>query len=170
MNQGEQELYRCMECGEMVEKSNQFMHDIKCQTNKKMRETFTCDICLRSIKLTDKEEHLHCHEIEQRNISQIIEQARNTSRILSNRNTHPHNIKKNNKGLDAQTIANYPVSKINNANNLSEDKKKCLICLDEFKNGQNSIILPCIHLFHSICIKTWMAKENFCPLCKNKIV
>ena len=60
--------------------------------------------------------------------------------------------------------------KIKNVNELSENKRNCMICLDEFKNGQKSIILPCIHIFHSECIKNWMKREKFCPLCKNKMV
>ena len=165
MFQGGNELYRCMECGEMIERSNQFMHDIKCQANKNKnrQEEFICEICFRPVKLIDKEEHLHCHELERRNILEIINMQTNNNRISSNK-------KLSNKGLDYETIENYPVSKIKNINDLSENKKKCLICLDEFKNGQKTISLPCTHLFHSECIKKWMKQENFCPLCKNKII
>ena len=165
MFQSGNELYRCMECGEMIERCNKFMHDIKCQANKNKnrQEEFICEICLRPVKLIDKEEHLHCHELERRNILEIINMPTNNNRSSPN-NKHL------NKGLDDETIENYPVSKIKNINDLSENKKKCLICLDEFKNGQKSIVLPCTHLFHSECIKKWMKKENFCPLCKNKII
>ena len=72
-------------------------------------------------------------------------------------------------GLDDDIIETYPTSKIKNINNLSEDKKKCLICLENFKIGENSIILPCIHIFHSECIKKWMKSKNVCPICKSKI-
>ena len=166
MNSNGQELYRCVECGEMVEKNEQFIHNIKCQKNKNNNDKFVCQICLRWIKLKDKEEHLHCHELEQRDISEIINIANTTNRFEH----HPSsNNNYSNKGIDDETIQNYPISKIK-INNLSENKKKCLICLDEFKDGQKSIILPCIHIFHSDCIKKWMKKENFCPLCKNKII
>ena len=165
MFQSGNELYRCMECGEMIERCNQFMHDIKCQANKNKnrQEEFICEICLRPVKLIDKEEHLHCHELERRNILEIINMPTNNNRSSPNK-------KYPNKGLDDETIENYPVSKIKNINDLSENKKKCLICLDEFKNGQKTIALPCTHIFHSECIKKWMKKENFCPLCKNKII
>ena len=166
MIQNGQDLYRCIECGEMVEKFNQFIHDIKCQSNKNKnrQEEFICEICLRPVKLIDKEEHLHCHELERRNISEIINLSTNINISNSSNNIS------SNKGLNDETINNYPTSKIKNINDLSENKKKCLICLDEFKNGQKSIILPCIHIFHCECIKKWMKKENFCPLCKNKII
>ena len=72
-------------------------------------------------------------------------------------------------GLDDNIIETYPTSKIKNINNLSEDKKKCLICLENFQIGENSITLPCIHIFHSECIKKWMKSKNACPICKSKI-
>ena len=114
----------------MIEKCNQFMHNIKCQANKNKnrQEEFTCQICFRSVKLIDKEEHLHCHELERRNILEIINMHTNHSRSSSNN-------KFANKGLDEETIQNYPVSKIKNVNELSENKRNCMICLDEFKNG-----------------------------------
>ena len=165
MNQKGEELYRCIECGEMVEKNAQFIHNIKCQTNKNKIDKFVCEICLRSINLIDKEEHLHCHELERRDISEII----NLSNRTNSFEHHSSEMKYSNKGLNDETIKNYPITKIK-INNLSENKKKCLICLEKFKNYQNTIILPCIHIFHSECIKKWMKKENFCPLCKNKII
>ena len=72
-------------------------------------------------------------------------------------------------GLDDFIIQTYPTSKIKEINHLDEDKKKCLICLENFKIGDDSIILPCIHIFHSECIKKWMKNKNACPICKNKI-
>ena len=81
MDESGEELYRCMECGEMVEKNNKFMHDIKCQTNKNSQDKFVCELCLRSVNLKDKEEHLHYHELEHRDISEIINLSSNISRI-----------------------------------------------------------------------------------------
>ena len=74
-----------------------------------------------------------------------------------------------NEGLDHATIERFPISKIKDVNKLDEEKKKCLICLEIFKEGDNTIILPCIHIFHSDCIKKWLQKQKVCPLCKYKI-
>lgn len=74
-----------------------------------------------------------------------------------------------NDGLDEDIIETIPISKIKSITNLSEEKKKCLICLEDYKIGDDSIILPCIHIFHAECIKKWMKKQNICPICKNKI-
>ena len=72
-------------------------------------------------------------------------------------------------GLDEDIIQSYPISKIKDINKLDEEKKKCLICLDNFKNNDDSIILPCIHIFHAECIKKWLKNKNSCPICKSKI-
>jgi len=71
--------------------------------------------------------------------------------------------------LDDDIIQTLPISKIHDINKLAEDKKRCSICLENYKNGDDSIILPCIHIFHSECIKKWMKKNGTCPICKFKI-
>ena len=67
---------------------------------------------------------------------------------------------------DDEITKKYPISKIYSIDKLSEDKKKCLICQENFKNGENSINLPCIHIFHYECIKKWLKEKKCCPICK----
>ena len=74
-----------------------------------------------------------------------------------------------NIGLNEEIIQTYPTSKIKDVGKLTEDKKRCSICLENYKNNDDSIILPCIHIFHAECIKKWMKNKNTCPICKNKI-
>ena len=53
----------------------------------------------------------------------------------------------------------------------SEDElqlhNECSICLDPYVKKQNIILLPCNHVFHSKCIKEWIAKNEECPTCPN---
>ena len=49
------------------------------------------------------------------------------------------------------------------------ENKQCLICLDDYQVEEKLCYLPCFHLFHSDCIKSWVKKSNKCPLCKNII-
>ena len=58
------------------------------------------------------------------------------------------------------------VTKIIDVNKIPEEKKKCIICMDFFSNNDNTIYLPCIHLFHEDCIKEWCKRNPICPLCK----
>ncbi|MCQ2818947.1 MAG: hypothetical protein MJ252_16905, partial [archaeon] len=62
-----------------------------------------------------------------------------------------------------------PEFKIKNVERLDEEKKKCPICWEMFKNEENVSALPCIHIFHNGCIGEWLIKNNKCPLCKNPV-
>ena len=59
-----------------------------------------------------------------------------------------------------------PETQIGDISKLDEDKKNCIICLEDFKTGDKALILPCIHLFHTECIKKWLESQNSCPICK----
>jgi len=43
----------------------------------------------------------------------------------------------------------------------------CVICLCEFENGDDLMVLPCLHEFHAECVKPWLLKKSSkCPICK----
>jgi hypothetical protein len=42
----------------------------------------------------------------------------------------------------------------------------CSICLMDINDGQNTILLPCGHMFHSDCVTKWLEIHNTCPLCR----
>ena len=48
----------------------------------------------------------------------------------------------------------------------SGNREECSICLDEYTAGTPLLQLPCRHLFHPACIRSWFQGHNFCPLCK----
>ncbi|XP_020684983.1 probable E3 ubiquitin-protein ligase HIP1 isoform X1 [Dendrobium catenatum] len=47
------------------------------------------------------------------------------------------------------------------------DEGSCVICLEEYKEGQSIGRLNCRHDFHSRCIKKWLLIKNACPICKS---
>lgn len=47
-----------------------------------------------------------------------------------------------------------------------EDFKECTICLEEVEK-KSGYALSCGHVFHRVCIKTWLVEKNCCPVCKN---
>lgn len=50
------------------------------------------------------------------------------------------------------------------------ETKECVISMDEFKNGDKIIQLPCNHIFHKTSIKTWLCEESSkCPVCRYEL-
>ncbi|KAL4324895.1 hypothetical protein GQ457_11G014210 [Hibiscus cannabinus] len=46
----------------------------------------------------------------------------------------------------------------------------CVICLEEFKDGDSCSVLPnCKHVYHQFCIDQWLAKNRHCPLCRDSV-
>jgi len=49
-----------------------------------------------------------------------------------------------------------------------ESLRNCVICLDEFEDGDHIGTLPlCSHSFHHDCIEAWLRKKPNCPLCRS---
>ena len=96
----------------------------------------------------------------------LSERVRNLLQRIDEIGSHLNSLK---KGLDKNILDNMEISKIKDVDKLDADKKKCTICLEDYVNGDNSIALPCIHIFHANCIKTWLKENNSCPICKNEI-
>lgn len=58
--------------------------------------------------------------------------------------------------------------------NLEEIKHKmiiCLICHEEFKEGDTIRLLPCNekHFFHMNCIDSWLFRKASCPICNKNL-
>ena len=68
-----------------------------------------------------------------------------------------------------QILDSLPETQIDDATKLDSEKKNCVICLEDFKNEDRATILPCIHLFHTDCIKNWLKTQDSCPICKYKL-
>jgi hypothetical protein len=62
-----------------------------------------------------------------------------------------------------QTINSLPTHTFHDDNN---GTATCNICLEAFVNGDNVKTLPCLHMFHTSCIDTWLTRKSECPLCK----
>lgn len=81
---------------------------------------------------------------------------------------YANNTKLINTNINNDIISNLNVNKIND-NNKNFSERICIICQENYKIGDNYIILPCIHLFHENCIKTWIKNQRICPICKRKL-
>ena len=68
--------------------------------------------------------------------------------------------------VDPRILHSLPETVIKDATKLDPDNKNCVICLEDFKDNESIICLPCIHVFHNDCIKSWLNRHNSCPTCK----
>lgn len=46
---------------------------------------------------------------------------------------------------------------------------ECAICAEEWRLDDELLQLPCGHLFHAACIRTWLLKACRCPLCQRDL-
>lgn len=48
---------------------------------------------------------------------------------------------------------------------------RCGICLSQFKEGQMSLVLGCLHVFHEACARPWFRRRSrACPTCRTEAV
>ena len=70
---------------------------------------------------------------------------------------------------DQTIVSELPETKIDDIKKLDKDKQNCVICMEDFKNGDVTTNLPCLHMFHTNCIQSWLKTQNTCPICKFKL-
>lgn len=46
---------------------------------------------------------------------------------------------------------------------LTEDKGECVICLDDLSKGNKIARLPCLCIYHKVCIDAWFEVNRSCP-------
>jgi len=55
-------------------------------------------------------------------------------------------------------------------------EKKCSVCWNLFKFEEIACVLPCGHMLHEDCIKTWAERQKYskfdcpCPTCKKSFL
>ncbi|XP_026408986.1 NEP1-interacting protein 2-like [Papaver somniferum] len=45
----------------------------------------------------------------------------------------------------------------------------CAVCLEQILDGSVISNMPCLHMFHSACLVTWLHERNSCPLCRRQV-
>ncbi|XP_040198708.1 E3 ubiquitin-protein ligase Arkadia isoform X1 [Rana temporaria] len=74
--------------------------------------------------------------------------------------TYPHKYKKVSTDWFSQR-------KLHGKQDGEEDtEEKCTICLSMLEEGEDVRRLPCMHLFHQVCVDQWLITNKKCPICR----
>ena len=76
------------------------------------------------------------------------------------------------RGLDQAVIQKFPTFTYSTVKGLKIGKSalECAVCLSEFEDRETLRLLPtCNHVFHPVCIDTWLRSRVTCPVCRAKL-
>ncbi|RWS29005.1 E3 ubiquitin-protein ligase AMFR-like isoform X1, partial [Leptotrombidium deliense] len=59
--------------------------------------------------------------------------------------------------------ANFPMATLEELQKNSDD---CAICWDKMETARK---LPCCHLFHNSCLRSWLEQDTSCPTCRTSL-
>lgn len=54
-------------------------------------------------------------------------------------------------------------------NEENKENNQCVICLNEYKMGEEVKETQCKHKYHKECIKDWFKENNTCPTCRRNL-
>ena len=117
-----------------------------------------CEICGRNILKIEENDHYICHELQGDLEFKLYNNYQYNLHINGNFDKDDELLIKN---------SNYPITyTLKNIEKIPQNNKNCSICLSQFNNDDDLMILPCMHFFHERCINKWFVKEKICPFCK----
>ncbi|XP_059386042.1 E3 ubiquitin-protein ligase Arkadia isoform X2 [Carassius carassius] len=110
---------------------------------------------------------------------------RGASQVTIERCTYPHKYKKKvlerdteeqlapeawasvGKNMHSTSISRKLHGKQEEEEGAEEDtEEKCTICLSILEEGEDVRRLPCMHLFHQLCVDQWLLTNKKCPICR----
>ncbi|KAM3140409.1 hypothetical protein pb186bvf_007569 [Paramecium bursaria] len=70
------------------------------------------------------------------------------------------------KGLSSNVIQEIQTFKMQD----EQIEEECSICYEIFVRGDDLCSLPCLHIFHSNCIKKCFERSKICPICRQPVI
>lgn len=72
-------------------------------------------------------------------------------------------------GTRRAAVENLPVMKFS-MDDATAGQTTCTICLHDFQAGESGRRLPdCCHVFHLVCVDSWLLWHAECPLCRRAV-
>eukprot|EP00536_Pseudo-nitzschia_multiseries_P006278 jgi/Psemu1/296196/fgenesh1_pm.130_\ len=71
--------------------------------------------------------------------------------------------------IDALPTVVYNKEKFINKKDTNDCDIKCLVCQEEYWEGDQLRNLPCGHCFHKECVDQWLLSKDFCPYCRTTL-
>ena len=71
-----------------------------------------------------------------------------------------------NRGVSSEEARGIGEAVIFESSNENEEPEVCVICQEQFKDGDECTRMPCTHLFHRECNQRWMETNALCAVCR----
>lgn len=68
----------------------------------------------------------------------------------------------------AEELQAMPILKVTEKD-LDAENTECTICLEKLAVGDSALRIPCGHVFHEDCVRTWLQSNNQCPMCRYEL-
>jgi E3 ubiquitin-protein ligase SDIR1 len=72
------------------------------------------------------------------------------------------------KELNEQGLSKYKMRYTPGAADAATDQNHCEVCKSQFKFHETIRTLPCMHVFHLLCIDQWLEGSELCPICRTR--
>mmetsp|Transcript_12850 Transcript_12850/g.30047 ORF Transcript_12850/g.30047 Transcript_12850/m.30047 type:complete len:262 (-) Transcript_12850:1255-2040(-) len=73
------------------------------------------------------------------------------------------------KKIDVLPIVEFDKEIFSNKKDTNDCDIKCLVCQEEYSEGEQLRKLPCGHCFHKDCVDQWLLSKDFCPYCRTTL-
>lgn len=67
----------------------------------------------------------------------------------------------------ADVLESMPILKVTERD--IQECDECVICLEKLAIGEPMLRIPCGHLFHDACARSWLKSSNQCPTCRYEL-
>ncbi|XP_077226443.1 E3 ubiquitin ligase BIG BROTHER-related-like isoform X2 [Tasmannia lanceolata] len=73
------------------------------------------------------------------------------------------------RGLTMDVLTSLPYSTYKCQPTENDSFDQCVICRVDYEDGEELVVLPCKHPYHSECINKWLQINKVCPICGNEV-